>query len=105
MGFLAVREEFATVWRGDVESPLSAVSPFPLALTAIEVMRPHCYAYFVPFAHAAHAPRAGPAAAVGDAFFRALATGLATPGGPVSVQDQPGGDRSFTRVSGGSGPR
>ena len=34
VGFLAVREEFATVWRGDLESPLSAVSPFPLALTA-----------------------------------------------------------------------
>ena len=29
VGFLAVRDEFATVWRGDVESPLSAVSPFP----------------------------------------------------------------------------
>lgn len=47
--FLAVKEEFATVWRGDDESPLSAVSPFPLALTAIEAMRPRWMAFFVPF--------------------------------------------------------
>ena len=47
--FLAVKEEFATVWRGNDETPLSAVSPFPLALTAIEVMRPRWMAFFVPF--------------------------------------------------------
>ena len=47
--FLAVREEFATVWRGDDEALLSAVSPFPFALTAIEVMRPRYYVYFVPY--------------------------------------------------------
>lgn len=51
--FLAVKEEFATVWRGDDESPLSAVSPFPLALTAIEAMRPRWMVFFVPFEGAA----------------------------------------------------
>jgi hypothetical protein len=80
VGFLAVRDEFATVWRGDVESPLSAVSPFPLALTAIEVMRPHCYAYFVPFATPPMHPGKDMRRSVGDAFFRALAEGpAATP--------------------------
>ena len=47
--FLAVKEEFATVWRGNDESPLSAVSPFPLALTAIEAMRPRWMVFFVPY--------------------------------------------------------
>ena len=78
VGFLAVRDEFATVWRGDEESPLSAVSPFPLALTAIEVMRPHCYAYFVPFATAPQHPGKEARRAVGDAFFNGVAAG---PGG------------------------
>ena len=75
VGFLAVRDEFATIWRGDVESPLSAVSPFPLALTAIEVMRPHCYAYFVPFDSSPAHPGAQAQRAVGDVFFQALASG------------------------------
>ena len=75
VGFLAVRDEFATVWRGDVESPLSAVSPFPLALIAIEVMRPHCYAYFVPFTTAPMHPGKEARRSVGDAFFQALAAG------------------------------
>jgi HD superfamily phosphohydrolase len=75
VGFLAVRDEFATVWRGEVESPLSAVSPFPLALIAIEVMRPHCYAYFVPFGTPPIHPGPDAQRSVGDAFFRALATG------------------------------
>jgi hypothetical protein len=51
--FLAVKEEFATVWRGDEEAPLSAVSPFPLALSAIEAMRPRWMVFFVPFERAA----------------------------------------------------
>jgi hypothetical protein len=75
VGFLAVRDEFATVWRGGVESPLSAVSPFPLALIAIEVMRPHCYAYFVPFGTPPMHPGKESRRSVGDAFFRALAAG------------------------------
>ena len=85
VGFLAVRDEFATIWRGDVESPLSAVSPFPLALTAIEVMRPHCYAYFVPFDTSPAHPGAQ-ATAVGDMFFQALASGPT----PVMPSTDPG---------------
>jgi HD superfamily phosphohydrolase len=78
--FLAVRDEFATVWRGDEESPLSAVSPFPLALTAIEVMRPHCHVFFVPLATAPLHPGKEARRAVGDAFFHALAAGPAATG-------------------------
>jgi HD superfamily phosphohydrolase len=77
VGFLAVRDEFATVWRGEEESPLSAFSPFPLALVAIEVMRPHCYAYFVPFATAPQHPGKEARSAVGAAFFEAIAAGPA----------------------------
>lgn len=73
VGFLAVRDEFATVWWGGEESPLSAVSPFPLALTAIEVMRPHCYAFFVPYAATPQHPGQEARQAVGDAFFHAIA--------------------------------
>jgi HD superfamily phosphohydrolase len=75
VAFLAVRDEFATIWRHDVEQPLSAVSPFPLALTAIEVMRPHCYGYFVPLTTAPMHPSKEARRAVGDAFFQALAAG------------------------------
>lgn len=75
VGFLAVRDEFATVWRSDKESPLSAFSPFPLALTAIEVMRPHCYAFFVPLVTTPQHPGQATRRAVGDAFLRALAAG------------------------------
>jgi hypothetical protein len=73
--FLAVRDEFATIWRNGVELPLSAVSPFPLALTAIEVMRPHCYAHFVPYTWAPTYPGPKTRRAVGDAFFRGAAAG------------------------------
>jgi HD superfamily phosphohydrolase len=83
VGFLALRDEFATVWRGDVESPLSAVSPFPLALTAIEVMRPHCYAYFVPFAATPLHSGTEARRAVGDAFFQTIATAPAGIGQPA----------------------
>ena len=75
VAFFAVREEFATIWRSGVEQPLSAVSPFPLALTAIEVMRPHCYGFFVPFAAPPLHPSAEARRAVGDAFFQAAAAG------------------------------
>jgi HD superfamily phosphohydrolase len=75
VGFLAVRDEFATVWRGDRESPLSAVSPFPLALIAIEVMRPHCYAYFVPFVTPPQRPGKEARRVVGEAFFRTVVAG------------------------------
>jgi len=80
VGFLAVRDEFATVWRGDRESPLSAVSPFPLALIAIEVMRPHCYAYFVPFVTPPQRPGKEARRVVGKAFFRAVTAGPAMTG-------------------------
>ena len=73
VGFLAVREEFATVWRGHEESPLSEVSPFPLALTTIEVMRPRCFVYFVPFEAPPRHPGKAARRAVGHAFFDALA--------------------------------
>ena len=73
VGFLAVREEFATVWRGHEESPLSEVSPFPLALTTIEVMRPRCFVYFVPFEEPPRHPGKAARRAVGHAFFDALA--------------------------------
>ena len=75
VAFLAVRDEFATIWRNGVELPLSAVSPFPLALTAIEVMRPHCYAHFVPFSATPMHPGTETRRAVGDAFFRGAAAG------------------------------
>lgn len=109
VGFLAVRDEFATVWRGNLESPLSAVSPFPLALTAIEVMRPHCYAFFVPYGDPPLHHGTATRRAVGDAFFRTVAAGLATPGGPIQREDQApqaGTDPSAAPVvSGGSGPQ
>jgi hypothetical protein len=83
--FLAVRDEFATVWRGDEESPLSAVSPFPLALTAIEVMRPHCHVFFVPVDTAPLHPGKEARSAVGDAFFRAIASAPSHVGDPHGV--------------------
>ena len=61
------------MWRGDEESPLSEVSPFPLALTTIEVMRPHCFVYFVPFQPPPRHPGKAARRAVGHAFFDALA--------------------------------
>ena len=73
VGFLAVREEFATVWRGHEEYLLSEVSPFPLALTTIEVMRPRCFVYFVPFRTLPRHPGKEARRAVGHAFFHALA--------------------------------
>jgi hypothetical protein len=73
VGFLAVQEEFATVWRGNEESPLSEVSPFPLALTMIEVMRPRCLVYFVPFAGTGQHVGKAARRAVGRAFFHTLA--------------------------------
>jgi HD superfamily phosphohydrolase len=75
IGFLAVREEFATVWRGHEESPLSAVSPFPFALTAIEVMRPRCFVYFVPFEAIPPHPGKDARRTVGQTFLHALAAG------------------------------
>ena len=54
-----------------------------LALTAIEVMRPHCYAFFVPFGDPPLHHSTATRRAVGDAFFRTVAAGLATPAGPV----------------------
>jgi HD superfamily phosphohydrolase len=73
IGFLAVREEFATVWRGHEEYPLSELSPFPLALTTIEVMRPRCFVYFVPFRTPPRHPGKEGRRAVGHAFFETVA--------------------------------
>ena len=73
VSFLAVREEFATVWRGDDEALLSAVSPFPFALTAIEVMRPRYFAYFVPYGPVPDESEKHARRAIGRAFFEALA--------------------------------
>ena len=38
--FLALQEDVAQIWRGDHAALLSDVSPYPLALAAIEIMRP-----------------------------------------------------------------
>ena len=51
--FFALQEDVANIWRGDEEALLSDVSPYPLALAAIEIMRPRYYAFFVPFEGAA----------------------------------------------------
>ncbi|WP_036555494.1 hypothetical protein [Nocardioides insulae] len=71
--FLALDEDFARVWRGDEEVALSEVSPFPLALTAIEVMRPRYFVYFVPFDAAPVDATKHQRREVGRLFFEALA--------------------------------
>ncbi|MDX6357312.1 MAG: uncharacterized protein QOH37_366 [Nocardioidaceae bacterium] len=73
VNFLAVREEFATVWRGHEEALLSAVSPFPFALTAIEVMRPRYHVFFVPYGPVPRAPEKEERRAIGRAFLETVA--------------------------------
>lgn len=74
--FLAVREEFATVWRGDEEVPLSAVSPFPFALTAIEAMRPHFHVFFIPYGQVSPERDKTQRQSVGRTFLEAMATAV-----------------------------
>ena len=49
MPFLALHDDFAGIWRGDEQALLSDVSPYPLALAAIDLMRPRFHIFFVPF--------------------------------------------------------
>lgn len=71
--FMALKEDFANIWRGDEEVGLSELSPFPLALTAIEVMRPRYFVYFVPFDRAAGDASKQQRREVGRQFFAVLA--------------------------------
>ena len=61
------------MWRGRDEALLSTVSPFPVALTAIEVMRPRYFVYFVPYGSGPPEPDDEVRAAVGRAFLASLA--------------------------------
>ena len=46
--FRAIREEQASIWRGDRTVQLGELSPLAVALAAMEVMRPRYFAFFVP---------------------------------------------------------
>jgi hypothetical protein len=46
--FRAIREEHASIWRGDHTVQLGELSPLAVALAAMEVMRPKYLAFFVP---------------------------------------------------------
>lgn len=71
--FLALKEDFANIWRGDEEVALAEVSPFPLALTAIEVMRPRWFVYFVPFVVPVREAAKEQRQEVGRLFFETVA--------------------------------
>lgn len=71
--FMALKEDFANIWRGDEEVALAEVSPFPLALTAIEVMRPRWFVYFVPLVVPAREAAKEQRREVGRLFFETVA--------------------------------
>ena len=71
--FQALEEDVAQIWRGDHPALLSDVSPYPLALAAIEIMRPRYYVFFVPFDGASGDASTAQRRAVGRAFFAAVA--------------------------------
>ena len=71
--FFALQEDVANIWRGDDEALLSDVSPYPLALAAIEIMRPRYYAFFVPFGGEAGEASTAQRRDVGRAFFVTVA--------------------------------
>jgi hypothetical protein len=71
--FFALQEDVAIIWRGDEEALLSDVSPYPLALAAIEIMRPRYYVFFVPFEGAAREASTAQRREVGRVFFQTLA--------------------------------
>ena len=71
--FMALKEDFANIWRGDEEVALAYVSPFPLALTAIEVMRPRYFVYFTPFDPRARDAGKNQRREVGRLFFETVA--------------------------------
>lgn len=48
--FRGMKEDVANIWRGSEQALLSDVSPYPIALAAIEIMRPRYQVFFVPFA-------------------------------------------------------
>ena len=70
--FLALQDDVAQIWRGDHPALLSDVSPYPLALAAIEIMRPRYYVFFVPFDGAGGEASTAQRRAVGRAFFAAI---------------------------------
>ncbi len=49
------------------------MSPYPLALAAIEIMRPRYYVFFIPFAGAAAEASTAQRRAVGRSFFAVVA--------------------------------
>ena len=71
--FLALEEDVAQIWRGDHAALLSDVSPYPLALAAIEIMRPRYHVFFVPFDGASAEASTAQRRAVGRAFFAVVA--------------------------------
>lgn len=72
--FRALEDDFAGVWRDDEEALLSEVSPFPIALAALEIMRLRHMVFFVPFDGRPGEATAEQRRAVGKAFFDALST-------------------------------
>ncbi len=72
--FLALEEGSTAVWRGDEEVPLSQVSPIPVALSAIEVMRPRYFVFFVPFEAAPVDATKEQRREIGARFLTALTT-------------------------------
>jgi HD superfamily phosphohydrolase len=73
-GFTALEDDFAGIWRDDDEALLSDVSPFPIALAALEIMRLHHMVFFVPLDGRPGEATAMQRRAVGKAFFDALST-------------------------------
>lgn len=72
--FRALEDDFAGVWRDDEEALLSEVSPFPIALAALEIMWLRHMVFFVPFDGRNGEVTAAQRRAVGKAFFDALST-------------------------------
>ena len=69
-----MKEDVANIWRGSEQALLSDVSPYPIALAAIEIMRPRYQVFFVP-----HAAKPGEASTrqrreVGRLFLEQIAS-------------------------------
>jgi HD superfamily phosphohydrolase len=72
--FTALEDDFAGIWRDDEQALLSDVSPFPIALAALEIMRLRHMVFFVPLDARPGEVTADQRRAVGKAFFDAVST-------------------------------
>lgn len=72
--FRALEEDFAGIWRDDDETLLGELSPFPIALAALEIMRLRHMVFFVPLDGGPGEATAEQRRAVGKAFFEALSS-------------------------------